>query len=159
MKRLDVDLVPIHCEWDNTFPNHPPDPTRQKNMTDLSVAVVENGCELGIGMDGDGDRIGVVDEQGRFIHPDRLMALIAADVFPEINTSGMRREETEPYPSWPILKRYHELGGLYVSLGSDAHQSRDIGQGFDETAKKLKTMGFIGEIVFEYGSRRVINWQ
>ena len=46
MKRLDVDLVPIHCEWDNTFPNHPPDPTRQKNMTDLSVAVVENGCCL-----------------------------------------------------------------------------------------------------------------
>ena len=89
MKRLDVDLVPIHCEWDNTFPNHPPDPTRQKNMTDLSVAVVENGCELGIGMDGDGDRIGVVDEQGRFIHPDRLMALIAADVLVD------RRDGTE----------------------------------------------------------------
>ena len=89
MKRLDVDLVPIHCEWDNTFPNHPPDPTRQKNMTDLSVAVVENGCELGIGMDGDGDRIGVVDKQGRFIHPDRLMALIAADVLVD------RRDGTE----------------------------------------------------------------
>ncbi|MEC9478240.1 MAG: phosphomannomutase/phosphoglucomutase [Candidatus Thermoplasmatota archaeon] len=89
MQRLDVDLVPIHCEWDNTFPNHPPDPTRQKNMTDLSVAVVENGCELGIGMDGDGDRIGVVDEQGRFIHPDRLMALIAADVLVD------RRDGTE----------------------------------------------------------------
>ncbi|MEC9393863.1 MAG: phosphomannomutase/phosphoglucomutase [Candidatus Thermoplasmatota archaeon] len=89
MQRLDVDLVPVHCEWDNTFPNHPPDPTRQKNMTDLSVAVVENGCELGIGMDGDGDRIGVVDEQGRFIHPDRLMALIAADVLVD------RRDGTE----------------------------------------------------------------
>lgn len=87
-----------------------------------------------------------------------LQALIAADVFPEINTSGMRREETEPYPSWPILKRYYELGGLYVSLGSDAHQSRDIGQGFDETAKQLKIMGFVGEIVFEHGNRRVINW-
>ncbi|MEE3303448.1 MAG: phosphomannomutase/phosphoglucomutase [Candidatus Thermoplasmatota archaeon] len=89
MQRLDVDLVSVHCEWDNTFPNHPPDPTRQKNMTDLSVAVVENGCELGIGMDGDGDRIGVVDEQGRFIHPDRLMALIAADVLVD------RRDGTE----------------------------------------------------------------
>ena len=89
MQRLGVDLVPIHCEWDNTFPNHPPDPTRQKNMVDLSLAVIENNCEFGIGMDGDGDRIGVVDEQGRFIHPDRLMALIAADVLVD------RRDGTE----------------------------------------------------------------
>ena len=80
MSRLGVDLVPIHCEWDNKFPNHPPDPTRPKNMIELGAAVVENGCEFGIGMDGDGDRLGVVDEQGRFIHPDRLMALFAADI-------------------------------------------------------------------------------
>ncbi|MED5231355.1 MAG: phosphomannomutase/phosphoglucomutase [Candidatus Thermoplasmatota archaeon] len=89
MQRLGVALVPIHCEWDNTFPNHPPDPTRQKNMADLSSAVAENNCEFGIGMDGDGDRIGVVDEQGRFIHPDRLMALIVADVLVD------RRDGTE----------------------------------------------------------------
>ena len=89
MQKLGVDLVPIHCEWDNTFPNHPPDPTRQKNMIDLSKAVVENNCEFGIGMDGDGDRIGVVDEQGLFIHPDRLMAVIAADVLVD------RRDGTE----------------------------------------------------------------
>ncbi len=89
MQKLGVDLVPIHCDWDNTFPNHPPDPTRQKNMVDLSKAVVENNCEFGIGMDGDGDRIGVVDEQGRFIHPDRLMAVIAADVLVD------RRDGTE----------------------------------------------------------------
>ena len=89
MQKLGVELVPIHCDWDNTFPNHPPDPTRQKNMVDLSKAVVENNCEFGIGMDGDGDRIGVVDEQGRFIHPDRLMAVIAADVLVD------RRDGTE----------------------------------------------------------------
>ncbi len=89
MQKLGVDLVPIHCDWDNTFPNHPPDPTRQKNMLDLSKAVVENNCEFGIGMDGDGDRIGVVDEKGRFIHPDRLMAIIAADVLVD------RRDGTE----------------------------------------------------------------
>ena len=89
MQKLGVDLVPIHCDWDNTFPNHPPDPTRQKNMVDLSKAVIENNCEFGIGMDGDGDRIGVVDENGRFIHPDRLMAVIAADVLVD------RRDGTE----------------------------------------------------------------
>ncbi|MAZ62328.1 MAG: phosphomannomutase/phosphoglucomutase [Euryarchaeota archaeon] len=89
IQKLGVYLVPIHCDWDNTFPNHPPDPTRQKNMVDLSKAVVENNCEFGIGMDGDGDRIGVVDEKGRFIHPDRLMAVIAADVLVD------RRDGTE----------------------------------------------------------------
>ena len=46
MQKLGVDLVPIHCDWDNTFPNHPPDPTRQKNMVDLSKAVVENYANL-----------------------------------------------------------------------------------------------------------------
>ncbi len=73
-------MVPIHCSWDNAFPNHPPDPTRVENMADLARAVTENGCEFGIGMDGDGDRIGVVDELGNFIHPDRLMTLFAKDI-------------------------------------------------------------------------------
>mgnify|MGYP001440323821 CR=1 FL=1 len=80
LERIGVEVVPVHCTWDNKFPNHPPDPTRKENMTDLSIAVVENGCEFGIGMDGDGDRIGVVDEKGAFIHPDRLMALFVQDL-------------------------------------------------------------------------------
>ena len=49
-------------------------------MTDLAKAVVENGCELGLGADGDGDRIGAVDENGDFVYPDRLIALLADDV-------------------------------------------------------------------------------
>jgi len=80
LERIGVEVVPVHCTWDNKFPNHPPDPTRKENMTDLSIAVVENQCEFGIGMDGDGDRIGVVDEKGIFIHPDRLMALFVQDL-------------------------------------------------------------------------------
>ncbi|MBK70368.1 MAG: phosphomannomutase/phosphoglucomutase, partial [Euryarchaeota archaeon] len=82
---------PIHCSWDNAFPNHPPDPTRIENMADLARAVTENDCEFGIGMDGDGDRIGVVDELGRFIHPDRLMALFAKDVLS--GRQGLSEEE------------------------------------------------------------------
>ena len=80
LERIGVDVVPVHCTWDNKFPNHPPDPTRKENMIDLSLAVVEGGCEFGIGMDGDGDRIGVVDEKGAFIHPDRLMSLFVQDL-------------------------------------------------------------------------------
>jgi phosphomannomutase len=49
-------------------------------MVDLGKAVVEHGCEFGLGADGDGDRIGAVDEEGRFIYPDRLIALLAEDL-------------------------------------------------------------------------------
>ena len=83
MEKLGVELIPVHCNWDNKFPNHPPDPTRPENMKDLSKAVLENNAEFGIGMDGDGDRIGVVDESGLFIHPDRLMTIFAKDILRE----------------------------------------------------------------------------
>jgi phosphomannomutase/phosphoglucomutase len=93
MERLGVEVIPVYCHWDNQFPNHPPDPTRPKNMVDLAATVVENGCEFGIGMDGDGDRIGVVDEEGRFIHPDRLMAIFATDILSE-RVGGTAAERT-----------------------------------------------------------------
>ena len=83
MEKLGVELIPVHCDWDNKFPNHPPDPTRIENMEDLAKAVVENNAEFGIGMDGDGDRIGVVDQEGRFIHPDRLMTIFVKDILGE----------------------------------------------------------------------------
>jgi phosphomannomutase/phosphoglucomutase len=83
-KMLGATGTAIYCDWDNTFPNHPPDPTRPKNMVDLSNTVQTTKAEFGIGVDGDGDRIGVVDEQGRFIHPDRLLAVFAADVLSQV---------------------------------------------------------------------------
>ena len=77
---LGADHIDLYCNWDNTEPNHGADPTREYNMIDLAKAVVDNGCELGLGADGDGDRIGAVDENGDFVYPDRLIALLADDV-------------------------------------------------------------------------------
>ncbi|RAH15981.1 MAG: phosphomannomutase/phosphoglucomutase [Methanobacteriota archaeon] len=79
-KKLNVDLVTLFCDWDNQFPNHPPDPTRIENMQHLSRAVKKNNCDFGIGIDGDGDRVGLVDENGVFIHPDKMLALFAIDL-------------------------------------------------------------------------------
>lgn len=93
MEKLGVELISIHCDWDNKFPNHPPDPTRPENMRDLAKAVIENKAEFGIGMDGDGDRIGVVDEAGNFIHPDRLMTIFAKDILRE-RKGGTESERT-----------------------------------------------------------------
>jgi len=77
---IGAEHIDLYCDWDNTEPNHGADPTREYNMVDLTKAVVDNGCELGLGADGDGDRIGAVDEKGDFVYPDRLIALLADDV-------------------------------------------------------------------------------
>ena len=94
LERLGVEVVPIYCDWDNSFPNHPPDPTRQENMVDLGNAVVENDAEFGIGMDGDGDRLGVVDQNGKFIHPDRLMGIFLKDVLESMDPNVSDENKT-----------------------------------------------------------------
>jgi phosphomannomutase len=65
---------------DGSFPNHHPDPTVPANLEDLIAAVRADGAELGIAFDGDGDRIGVVDGQGRIMFGDQLMQILAAEI-------------------------------------------------------------------------------
>lgn len=65
---------------DGNFPNHHPDPTVDKNLEQLRALVLEKQCDLGIAFDGDGDRIGVVDDQGRILRCDMLMTIYARDV-------------------------------------------------------------------------------
>jgi phosphomannomutase len=65
---------------DGTFPAHHPDPTIPENLVQLQEAVARERCELGIAFDGDGDRIGVVDSQGRILWGDQLMVVLARDV-------------------------------------------------------------------------------
>ncbi len=115
MDALGVEAIPLYCEWDSSFPNHPPDPTRPKNMIDLSAAVVDHGAEFGIGMDGDGDRIGVVDEAGRFIHPDRLMAVMAKDVLSNLPEDADDDERTVYFDvkcSMALEEAIESAGGL-----------------------------------------------
>ena len=67
-------------EIDGRFPNHHPDPTVPENLVDLQKAVAEFGADLGIGFDGDGDRIGAIDGTGRIVWGDQLLAIYAREV-------------------------------------------------------------------------------
>jgi phosphomannomutase/phosphoglucomutase len=79
-KRLGSPAVELFTDMDGRFPNHEPDPTVPKNMTALAETVVRQGLELGVGFDGDADRIGVVDEKGQLIYGDMIMAIFARDI-------------------------------------------------------------------------------
>src|SRR5206468_3997511 len=80
LQRLGADVVPLFCESDGTFPNHHPDPSDLENLRDLQAAVRREGAELGIAFDGDGDRIGAVDDRGRPVLGDQLLVLLGRDL-------------------------------------------------------------------------------
>jgi phosphomannomutase/phosphoglucomutase len=73
-------VIPLFAESDGTFPNHHPDPTVLENLKDLQDAVRVHGAELGIAFDGDGDRIGAVDEHSTPVWGDQLLVLFGRDV-------------------------------------------------------------------------------
>lgn len=76
---LGLDVIPLFIEPDGTFPNHHPDPLKPENMRQLAAAVRENGATMGIGLDGDGDRLGVVDETGAMVFADRYLIALAKE--------------------------------------------------------------------------------
>ena len=78
--QLGIDAHGLFCESDGTFPNHHPDPTVPENLEDLIAEVKNRKAEIGIAFDGDGDRIGVVDEDGTIVWGDRILILYARDV-------------------------------------------------------------------------------
>ncbi|HVF46928.1 MAG TPA: phosphomannomutase/phosphoglucomutase, partial [Pyrinomonadaceae bacterium] len=79
-RELGIELVELYTQPDSTFPNHHPDPTVEENLTDLIAAVREHAADIGLAFDGDGDRIGVVDEHGRVIWGDELMVLFSREI-------------------------------------------------------------------------------
>ena len=80
LRELGAEVVPLFCESDGRFPNHHPDPTVLENLRDLQASVRRERAELGIAFDGDGDRIGAVDEQGRPVLGDLLLILLGRDL-------------------------------------------------------------------------------
>ena len=80
LKMLGCETTELFCDIDGTFPNHHPDPGKPENLVDLIKAVKEQGADIGLAFDGDGDRVGVVTGSGKMVYPDRLLMLFALDV-------------------------------------------------------------------------------
>jgi len=80
IRKIGCEVHDIYCDMDGTFPNHEADPTVLKNMQELIALVRREKLDAGIGFDGDGDRIGVVDENGQIVYGDKLMIIFAREI-------------------------------------------------------------------------------
>jgi phosphomannomutase/phosphoglucomutase len=80
LKALGCEIVELFTDIDGTFPNHHPDPLKPENLQDLIRAVKSHKADIGLAFDGDGDRVGVVSNQGNIIWADRVMMLLASGV-------------------------------------------------------------------------------
>lgn len=90
LKRLGCEVIEIACDVDGDFPLHHPDPAKSKNLKWLQKAVLENNADVGLGLDGDADRLGVIDNLGNFILPDRLSLLFIDDIIKRQRASSTK---------------------------------------------------------------------
>jgi len=119
MKEMGQDVTGLYCDMDGRFPNHHPDPTVEKNIAVLKQTVLETQADIGVGYDGDADRIGVIDNEGNIIWGDYLMVIFARDILKthkgativsEVKCSKNLYEEIEKNGGKPIMwKAGHSL--------------------------------------------------
>ncbi len=83
LEALGAEVIPLYIEPDGTFPNHHPDPLKTENLRDLSAAVKAHQADMGLALDGDGDRLGVVDNHGAVVWADRYLIVLARYLLPK----------------------------------------------------------------------------
>ncbi|PWG03674.1 phosphoglucomutase/phosphomannomutase PgmG [Sphingosinicella humi] len=98
----------LYTDVDSRFPNHHPDPTEEKNLEDLKAAVAGKGLDFGIAFDGDGDRIGAVDGEGRVVWGDQLLSILAEPVLQDVDGATIIADVKA---SQALFDRVAELGG------------------------------------------------
>ena len=116
---LGAEVIPLYCDLDGRFPNHHPDPTVLENLEDLIATVKKEGADFGIAFDGDSDRGGVVDENGRPIFGDELMVILSravlktspgATIISEVKSSNRLYDDIAKHGGKPLMwKTGHSL--------------------------------------------------
>jgi phosphomannomutase/phosphoglucomutase len=92
MRGLGCEVIEIYCDPDGNFPNHHPDPVVMENLKDLIEKVVSSGADIGIGYDGDADRIGVINDKGEVIWGDMLLVIFARDIVERRKAEGIQEK-------------------------------------------------------------------
>ena len=118
-KKLGCEVIELFCEMDGTFPHHHPDPTLPEALKTIIKKVSEVNADVGLAYDGDGDRIGVIDDEGKIIWGDQLLILFSRDILPqnpgatvisEVKASKILYDEIENLGGQPIMwKAGHSL--------------------------------------------------
>ena len=113
------EVIPLYCESDGSFPNHQPDPVKEEYIQDLIAKVEETGADVGFGFDGDGDRLGAVDDKGNIIWGDMLQVLYFRELLAkkpgetciiEVKCSQSLYDDVEAHGGKPIFyKTGHSL--------------------------------------------------
>jgi phosphomannomutase/phosphoglucomutase len=150
MQAYGVETIPLYCTPDPTFPHHHPDPVVAKNLADLIAEVRRVQADVGIAFDGDGDRIGVVDEQGQILWGDRLMILFWREILTrhpgaraivEVKCSNTLVEDIVRHGGRPeffktghslIKARMREIGAVFTGEMSGHMFFADEYYGFDD---------------------------
>lgn len=122
--KINADVVYINDISDGRFPNHHPDPSVLENMAQLRKKVLEVGADVGIGLDGDADRLGIVDEEGNVVSIDTLMAIIWDDLMPKAkNKTALFDVKCSKQLEDEILR----LGGIpYIYRTGNSYQKNKI---------------------------------
>jgi phosphomannomutase/phosphoglucomutase len=111
LERIGAEVVSIYDTVDGNFPNHHPDPTVAENVVDLGKKVVELGFEVGIGLDGDSDRVGIIDEKGVLIPGDLLTLIYAKDILLDLPGSKIIYEVKS---SMALEEEISKAGGIPI---------------------------------------------
>ncbi|MEO5969754.1 MAG: phosphomannomutase/phosphoglucomutase, partial [Bdellovibrionia bacterium] len=109
--KLGAEIIPLFCELDGRFPNHHPDPTVPENLQQLIQKVKEEKADFGLAFDGDADRLGLVDENGRIIYGDEQMILFSRSILKSIPGATIISEVKSSY------KLYNDIaakGGIPI---------------------------------------------
>jgi phosphomannomutase/phosphoglucomutase len=127
-ERMGAEVIPLYCELDGRFPNHHPDPTVPANLTALIEAVRKHGADFGVGYDGDSDRIGAVDANGRIIYGDELMVIFS-------------REVLKTHPGATIISEVKSSQRLYQDIQSHGGKGIMWKTGHSLIKSKMKETG------------------
>jgi phosphomannomutase/phosphoglucomutase len=153
LARVGCEVVPLDCELDHSFPNYNPNPEDMEMLHALRDKVLESGADVGLGFDGDGDRCGVVDNEGEEIFADKVGVMLARDISalhpgctfvvdvkstglfltdPVLKANGAKTDYWKTGHSY-IKRRSHEIGAI-VGFEKSGHYffNTPLGRGYDD---------------------------